>query len=183
MMERSADLPPEEGEGPPQASGPPGMRRRGRPDAQELQAMYERLAGAPEMLLLGPEAGQQRRVSLAEGNEVLLRTSFEKGRLVYEMRVPLAAEFLGSPPGRLLGLGFETPELDLAALRQRRGGMRGGMPGGDIPGGDMGGGMGGGRPGGRPGGGPGGPAEGAMAESFRLWTKVRLAAGPAAIGG
>jgi hypothetical protein len=156
------------------------LGRGGIPTAEQLQRMYDRLGETPELEILGPAQGQQRRLLLAESDEILLQTSYRNGRLVYELRLPLASTAerphgIGSAAGRTIGLGFETPQPDPAAFRQRTDGMRGG--GMEDGMGGMGRGMGGmgrgmdGMGGGMRGG------MGDMPEPFQLWTRIGLATG------
>jgi len=126
----------------------------------------------PELEILGPDKGQVRRMLIAESDEVQLVTSYASNRLVYELRVPLAygdesTLGIGSAPGKKIGLGFETPEIDMAALRQGMGGRGGGMMPGGMDGGMRGGGTRG-----------SGMRGGTMPEAFQLWIKIGLAAGP-----
>jgi len=158
------------------------MDDRRQQDPRQLEAMFDRLIEKGELEIIGPEETPLRRYSLVENQDVKLGITFNNGRLVYELKVPLAkADALslgiGTIPGKIFGLGFETPELDMAAMRQQMGGRKGGGlrgvggVGGDAMGGsgDMGGGM--------RGGGRGGMRGGMMRtfEPFQLWTKVKLA--------
>ena len=122
-------------------------------------------------------AGQHRRLGLDEAGPVRLQVSYDKGRLVYESRIPLLEIYsrAGLKPDyqKHLGLGLETPQIDPAALVGRRGGKGGGMGGGLGGGrrGGMGGGFGGGRRGGM-----GGDFGNRQAAPLDLWVKVKLAA-------
>ena len=154
----------------PQGMGMGGMGRDGTPTAEQLKAMFERLVWAPEMEILGPGKNQQQRVGFAGSEEIQLEMGYENGRMVYELRVPFATNphGIGADAKLTIGLGFETPELDMAALRQRMGGRGGGMPGGGMGGGMRGGRMGGMR-------GMRGVRGGRRPEPFQLWIKVRRA--------
>lgn len=158
-----------------------GMGDRKQQDPRQLEAMFDRLIENRELEILGSEETPLRRYSLIESQEVKLGITFENGRLVYELQVPLAkADALslgiGTTPGKVFGLGLETPEMDMAAMRQQMGGRKGGgMRGGGIDGMN---GMGSeGRGGGMRGSGMGGMRGRMMGapEPFQLWTKVKLA--------
>ena len=148
-----------------------GGARRGM-SAERLQAMFERLTRIPEMEILGPnQPYDKQRLLFSESEDIQLKVAYDYGRLVYELKVPLARIAPGADlkGGQSIGLGFETTKVDRQAMRQRMGGMGGGMGGRGGGMGGMGGGMGG--RGGRRGGGMGGM----MAEPFQLWAKVKLA--------
>lgn len=137
------------------------------------------------MELLGPVEGERSMRATADDGPVTLRASYTRGRLVYEVRVPLNLISESLQRERVTGMGFEIPTPTQGEGMAPPGGM-GGPPGGGMgPGAGGPGGMGGGRPGGGmgPGGrGPGG-ANNAAIEEFRIWTKVRLATAPATVGG
>jgi hypothetical protein len=141
-------------------------------DPDKYQKMFEDLGN--EIEIIGPGKGQRVRMSrlLTQGIEVEL--GYSKGRLVYELKVPLdqSAEHpyaIGTDTDKQIGLGFETPELDREKMGQMMGQRGGGI-------GRGGGGM--GRRGGR-GSEKGGGGEmrqgGEIAEPFELWAKVTLA--------
>jgi hypothetical protein len=106
--------------------------------------------------------------------EIEVALGYGEGRLIYELKVPLkvvegggyrvgiGAQGLGA-----VGVGFETPELDLRELRQSRGTGAGGFGGRG-----MGGGMGVDGSGRR----RRNSAFRDMMQPLRLWTKVQLAA-------
>jgi len=159
-----------------------GMGDRKQQDPRQLEAMFDRLIESGELEILGPDETPLRRYSLVENQEVKLGITFDNGRLVYELKVPLAkADALslgiGTDPGKLFGLGFETPDLDMAAMRQQMGGRRGGGIGGGMDGAVGVGGVG---SSGRRGGGRGGMRPGMIRpfEPFQLWTRVKLAPMP-----
>ena len=142
------------------------MDGRGGPSPEQIQAMFDRLVEGAEMEIFGPKKDERRRMLFAESREIRLKVSYAYGRLVYELKVLLAPTPLGigTAPGKTIGLGFEAPELDMAAMRQQMGDRRGGGIRGD--GGMRGGGM------------RGGGMRGGMMrppEPFRLWTRIKLA--------
>ena len=152
-----------------------GGRRRDRtPRPEQLQAMFEQLARVPEMEVLG-RGNRRDRLGFGESEDIQLRLGYEGGRLVYELRVPFATNpyGIGADAKPTIGVGFEMPELDMAALRQGMGG-RGGMPGGGMSGG-MDEGFGGGMDGGMRGGRMRGMGGGSVPEPLKLWLKVRRA--------
>ena len=142
-----------------QESGNPTKIKESMRDPKKFRALFEDLG--TEMEILGPGEDQRVRTlrSAIEGIEV--SAGYSEGRFVYELKLPLARSAeqrygIGTDPGKEIGLGFETPELDREAMASQAKGQRGGGGGG--------GGGGGMRPG------------GAMPEPFELWTKVALSA-------
>ncbi len=140
-------------------------------DPKKFRELFEDLGS--EMEILGPGENQRVRTlcSAIEGIEV--SAGYSEGRFVYELKLPLTRSAaqrygIGTDPGRQIGLGFETPELDREAMGSQAKGQRGGGLGGRGGGGRGGMKGGGGRGGMRPG--------GAMPEPFELWTKVALSA-------
>ena len=90
-------------------------------------------------------------------------------RFVYELKIPLGSSpdspyAVNISPGKSVGIGFETGEIDLTAMRSQRAGS--GMRGGGMRGGGR-------RPGGMPGVGQGRQ----MPEPFRYWIRVTLDSG------
>jgi hypothetical protein len=134
--------------------------------------------------LMGPGKDDRRRLERSAVTSIQIARELREGMLVLELQVPLAKEAaagfgIGAEPGRVIGLGLETPEFEKPEGpppgRGGRGGGRG-MGGGM---GGMGGGMGrGGMGGGR------GPDEGPRGErverakSLKVWTTVQLAGRP-----
>ncbi len=128
--------------------------------------------------------GSHQTVSVAEGQGVLTRLSYDEGRLVCELRIPLVQSAghpyaVGNAPAGNLALGLETGRVEAGGGGQRPRGEGGESPG---EGGGMRGGR-GGRGGGMRGGGMrggGGGARGNAASSGPLdaWLKVALAAPP-----
>lgn len=142
-------------------------------NVDSLVAVYKVLPPNIE-LLAGADAPGVSAPTRDRGIEVAARA--ERGRLIYELKVPLAASetaphAVGVQPGKAFAIGIETPE--------RTGPPRGGpSDGGRGPGG---GGMerGGPPPGGGPGGGgPGRPGGPGAPERLNLWITVQLSAPP-----
>ncbi len=158
-------LPP--GERPPMRMGAEG-------EGPTLPALPEGALAELEIVRSEKEPPQRFKVADLKGFEVKMTPS--TGLLVYEMKIPLAADAahpvaVGTPPGRTVGIGFETPKFDSSSIPSNN---RGGMPGG---GGGRGGGMGG--RGGRGGAGGMGGRGGMMglAEPLKIWAIVQLAPG------
>lgn len=158
-------------------AGRPGDATDGPPEGGRLrdsERMRERFhASLVQMEILGAE-GQSLRFGVTDIPGIEARALLEQEVFTYELRVPLRHSdtyryAVGAGTGGVLGLGFETPELDREALRERMG-ERGGMGGrGGMDGGMMDGGMGGGR------GGYGGMQGLGGQEALKLWTRVQLA--------
>ncbi|MBI2503384.1 MAG: hypothetical protein HYW07_09175 [Candidatus Latescibacteria bacterium] len=175
---------------------PQGTGGRGRPFAdreggQEQAPIELPPAIAPDQLeIIGPGKGERHQVKGAEAQGVEVEVVQIEGRLVYELKIPLARDAghpygIGVCPGQQFSVGFETTTPDREGMRQRRGGggrRPGGMGGGGgaIP---EGMGMGGGHGGrGMGGGGRRPPGTGERPQPLQLWVKVRLAAAPLAAG-
>jgi len=128
-----------------------------------------------ELEIIRPESSGTRRMALGQANneDIYVQLSAARGGFVYELRIPLSADSsspiaIGTQAGRLIGIGLETPEIDMSKMRERSGG---GRPSGGAPPGGMGGG--GGR---MPGGGmPGGGRGFERPEPLKVWAKVQLA--------
>ncbi len=152
-----------------------GMMMRGRGQDGDIEALRERFKNSQQDLeIFMPGEKEPRRMSVTDaiGIEVNVGDSYEQ--LVYEIKVPLHTSeihpyAIAAKADKLIGIGFETAQIDREKMRERMG--RGGM-GGRPPGGTGGGrgGFGGGR-GGR-GGGMGGRPQ--MPEQFKLWAQVQL---------
>lgn len=109
------------------------------------------------------------------------------GRLVYELKIPISKNdqmphsIIASKRGKI-GIGFETPKIDVKEMRKRRGRGRMGLTGdAGVSAGGREGGRGGGTggKGGRGGrGGKGGGYKKYQPKSLALWTTVRLASPP-----
>jgi hypothetical protein len=159
-------LPP--GERPPMRMGAEG-------EGLTLPALPEGALAELEIVRSEKESPQRLKVADLKGFEVKVTPS--TGLLVYEMKIPLAADAehpvaVGTLPGRTVGIGFETPKFDPSSMpRDNRGG--GPESGARPPMGGMGG------RGGRGGGGATGGRGGMMglAEPLKIWAIVRLAPG------
>jgi hypothetical protein len=176
----------------PSSMSKPGENRsmsepgEGGPDPERIRQMLEK--SAYEMIIMGPEKNQSRRMPVAGSQQVKVMLSYHGGKLIYELRVPLRRDLerpdaIGLQDDDTIGLGFETAEIDREAMKERmknRMGSSGppagdGMGGGGMRGGGMrGGGMRGGR---GPGGGDSG---GELPEQLQLWAKVLLASAESA---
>ncbi len=83
--------------------------------------------------LLGPGKDDRRRLDLSPESEITVAAAVNEGTLLYEFRVPLAAASAAQPSGigakmdRPLGLGLQTPKLEVP--------QSGGQPGGGGRGG------------------------------------------------
>jgi hypothetical protein len=156
----------------------PGRRAEGGPpDPEEFQQrMSEAIASMDEFVIHGPRKGDRHPRVIDEGKGVEVRIGMEGGGLIYELKVPLARTgvhpyAIGTQPGEAIGVGLETSEFDLEAMRGGMGPGGMGRGGGGIGGVGPGGGMGGGPPGGgRMGGG-----RPEMPEPLNMWAKVQLA--------
>jgi len=154
------------------------------PDSQEDSPdrgrMREALTAAmSDLEILRSEEEDAIRLGIDEAEGVDVEIGNVGGTFVYELRVPLREDAdhpfaVGAKEGGVIGLGFETGEMDREKMREEmtgrmggRGGVggRGGM--GGMGGGRMGGGMRG--MGGR------GSVRPEMPQPIRVWTRVRLA--------
>ena len=151
-------------------------------EGQEQEGMQRnRMAfDTTDVEIMGPGEGEHRKVSIIELKELAVKTSILNGRLVYELKVPLADHGLdpyaiGTKAGAMIGVGVETgtmPERRPSEEPQgegadgRRG--RGGLGGGGRRGGGVGSGYGGAR----------GQSSGQQREPLSIWAKVQLANGP-----
>ncbi len=153
----------------------PMIRGRESDQGERLQKMLEK--STDELEILGSSEEKTYRISLTEAEIQGLnaKMGFTNGNLVYELKVPfiqdeehLYAIGINTPDpdaGTVIGIGFETPEINMEEMRKKikQGGME--MPGGGrMPGGGM---RGGDRPDGR-----------GKPERLNLWTKVTLASEP-----
>jgi hypothetical protein len=157
------------------------------PDLAEMdKRIGEAIAAMDEFVIYGPGKGDVHPRVMGEGKGVDVRVGVTGGAFVYELKVPLARTSehpygIGVEPGRSIGVGFVTPEMDKTAMK---GGMRMEGGGGGMGGGPPSGGFGGGPPGG--GGRSGGPMGGGMPgmqEPLDAWIKVTLATADAALTG
>jgi len=148
-----------------------------------IQQMLARLTD--EMEILGPGEKNTLRISLAEAKEHGINVGLDcsSGNLVYELKVPfvqgedhlfaIGLKVTEFGTNRTIGIGFETPEIDMEGMKKNMEEKGMGMPTGGSgmpPGGMPGGGMPhGGMPGGEMHGGP------EMPKRLQLWTTVKLA--------
>jgi len=188
MEEDAAEMPPPEmmadGQRPPPADAQKTQPRDGQKPPREPDEVIL------EMEVFSPSEQVWRRVGLKEIQGIEAAASRGTGPLVLEFRVPLAKTGpfgygIGAASGALIGVGLETPEIDMEALRGnmpppdggggagpgRRPPSGGGMGGG--PGGGMGGGPGGGMGGGQ--GPPDGGERPSAPDPIKIWTRVQLA--------
>jgi hypothetical protein len=130
------------------------------------------------MEIIGPAKDDKRDLMLDHVPGIEVKVGDHEGVLTYELRVPLQVDgddpyAIGVQPGAVIGLGLETPKIEMP---RRPGGFGGGF--GGRGGGEMGGGgMGGGRRGGYGGeGGERGQFGGRMRmKPLKLWATVTLA--------
>jgi len=131
-----------------------------------------------EMLVIGPHDQSWRRAPVGTVDGIETAAKADPNMLVLEFRVPVSNDGqygygVGAFPGDVIGLGVETPKIDVEEMREQMkaaGGGRGGMGGGKS------GGMGGGRGGGRGGGGASGGQRQEIPDPIKVWTRVHLAA-------
>ncbi len=154
----------------------PMMTKAGEGDPGErLQKMLEESTDELEILGSGEEEIYRTSLTEAKTHGIDVKMGFSRGNLIYELRVPLIQDkdhlyavginIPQTDAGTVIGIGFETPELNIEEVRKKKeeGGM--GMPSEGQP-------PGGGR---MPGGMPGGAGK---PDRLNLWTKVKLASGP-----
>lgn len=132
---------------------------------------------AREVEVLGPDDKVYGRFATGDIQGLEIALGYTDGRIVYELKIPLekteATPYaLGVNWKKKVGIGFVTPEVDMAAMRED---MRDAMDGRTPPGGGRGSGMDGG---GRGGGMPGGMRAGGMPEAVELWCRVELTPAP-----
>ena len=157
---------------------PEGFEQSREMDPGRVEELFERLMEGAEMELLGANPDDRQRVPLATSEEILMQVAYINGRLIYELKVPLARVAHLEKKDKPIGVGFEIPEVDLSALLQAR---KAREAEGELSGtGGLGGvgGLGAGRGGYAADGryGRGRRRSSAMpTEPFQLWTKVNLA--------
>jgi len=141
----------------------------------------ELLTGQNEIEIIGPEKNQIARLGTFNPAGINMSMMYNEGILTYEMKIPLNRTennmyAISAEPGKNIGVGFMTKEIDRGAMKsQRQSG--GGTSGGGMPGGGMGGrggGMSGGMGGGRGGGKSGGSMNRTVPKSMEIWMKVVL---------
>ncbi len=106
---------------------------RGESENQETRRQAFR-ESRRELEILGPGRDEKVRMSLDEAKGI--EASFQmRGLFVYELKVPLVKNdetphAIGTEPGKILGVGFDSPQLDFLLMPGRGMGGRGpGMPG------------------------------------------------------
>jgi hypothetical protein len=165
------------------AGGPGGRGRYGNPAGFErpqemgperVEELFDQLMEGAEMEILGANPNDRIRVPLATSEEILMQVDYTNGRLIYELKVPLARVARLDKKDKPIGVGFEIPEVDFRALLQAREarGTEGELSGGRAGGLGGAGGLSAGR------GGYGTRrrrSENIPTESYQLWTKVSLA--------
>jgi hypothetical protein len=133
-----------------------------------------------ELGILGSDEEDICRISFSEAamHGINVRLGYLNGNLIYELKVPLVHDedhvfaigltTAGIDTNITIGIGFETPEIDVEEMKKNMEERGRGMPpgGSGMPPGGM---PSGGTP---PGGMRGGPQ---MPERLALWTKVKLA--------
>jgi hypothetical protein len=138
-------------------------RERGQPPAPD--GLFLGVLSDPGLVraeIIGPGKDERRTQVFDPQSPIQARIGWAEGLWVYELAIPLrrtgeGAVGLGTAPGRVIGVGLETPERRMVAAPAGSGDSMGGLGGGGMQGGGMGGpggGMGG------PGGGMGGPGGG-----------------------
>jgi hypothetical protein len=147
-----------------------GERGGERPDPERLRVRLDE--SEPEMEILRGEE-QATRMFAAQAAGIDLKIDETNGALVYELLLPLRTDTgkpfaIGSAPGRTIGIGLETPEIERPRMRGR--GRSGGVPGG----------RGGGVPGGGRGGMMGGRPRPEPPSRLNVWLEVNLSEGPTA---
>jgi hypothetical protein len=147
-------------------------------DEMAREEMMQRLQETmTELEILGRDEEVLARMDIEETKGIEVQMRNVGGTFVYELKVPLSSSeeypfAVGVKPGDTVGVGFLSPRMQM----QRMGGIRGGgrMPGG----GGMGGRGGMGVPGGM--GGMGGMGR-QVPQELKIWAKVQLASGSAAV--
>jgi hypothetical protein len=129
-----------------------------------------------EMMVIGPHDQSWRRAPVGTVDGIETAAKVDPNMLVLEFKVPVTNDGqygygLGALPGDVIGLGVETPKIDVEDMREQ---MRaaGGGGGRGREGDGMGGGMAGDRGGGRPSGG----RRQEIPDPIKVWTRVHLAA-------
>lgn len=129
--------------------------------------------------IYGPGRDDARSLVLDQAAGIEVRLARQQDSIVYELKVPLVRSeehpfAVGARPGSVIGVGLESPKVEMPSGSRFGGPVgTGGRPGGGMMG-RPGGGMGGGRPG------RGGPEEGGFSapKSWKVWTTVQLARQP-----
>jgi hypothetical protein len=156
------------------------------PDRAEMQKQFEQqITEMDQFEMIGPHEGNIRLMHAMDSETIAVKLGVINGAFVYELRVPLREHEdylygLGVSPGTAIGVGLDSPEIDMGDMRVEMGSTGGGRGGGMGGGGRGGGGGGGGsRGGGGKGGGSGTRSGGAAFEKpepFEVWASLNLAA-------
>jgi hypothetical protein len=111
-------------------TGMPPMSRKDTQHPEDFQKMIEKSTEELEILYPDKEACHTMLLSAAEVHGISAALYFLKGNLVYELKVPLVRDekhqhAIGismneATTGAVLGVGFETPEIDLKDMQERR---------------------------------------------------------------
>ena len=138
----------------------------------------ELLTGQNEIEIIGSEKDQIARMGIHNPAGLHVKPMYKNGVFTYEMKIPLRRSTenlfaVNVKPGKKIGVGFTTPEMDRSSMRSSKASRGGGMSGGKMPGGGMGGG-GGGMGGGRGGGRSGSTMGNNIPEAMEIWTQVSL---------
>lgn len=177
---------------------PMGRANKGRPMGDVMRNSRDLNGGfsdeqmdlnSEELQVLAPKGKQTNLYTLKEARAKGLETQalIKDGIFTYEVKTPLSFDdgiaAIALSTGATVGVGLETPSIDLREMRQKmdpeRGSMggRGGMRGSGGGRGGMGGGRGGGRGGMRGGAGGGMSNRGGMSAPapIKIWATVNLA--------
>jgi uncharacterized membrane protein YgcG len=151
------------------------------PDRAEMQERFkEQITLMDQYETIGPHEGNIRLMHASDSETIAVTMGVVNGAFIYELRVSLRQETdylygLDVGPGDTIGIGLDSPELDMGDMRGPMSGMDGGMGGGRGGGGVSRGGMPGG--GGKGGGGGGMHPNGGSferPEPFEVWASVSL---------
>jgi hypothetical protein len=154
---------------------PPGQQTAPKMGAGGEMA-FDDLSGAPlaELEIVKSEKEAPVKMKIEEAKGIEIKAASSTGLFVYELKIPLMSDgesvlAVGTPPGKTVGIGFETGKFDASKMPKNN---QGGIPQGANrpPTGGMAGrgGMGGARMG------------TALLETLKVWAVVQLAPGPGA---
>jgi hypothetical protein len=173
MEEVAGEMPPPDMAADGQRPPPAGGLRPQAADGQKPQQEPDDVT--LEMEVFSPTEQVWRRFGLKELQGIEAAASRGTGPLVLEFRVPLAKTGpfgygIGAAAGTPIGVGLETPEIDMEAFQDKMGPPDGGGEGGSDRRPPSGGGMGGGQ-------GPpvGGGERPSAPDPIKVWTRVQLA--------
>jgi hypothetical protein len=147
-------------------------------EQEDTEAPSEFGGNLTDLEIYRPGKGEPDSLDIADAKGIEIKAAPVGKHFVYELRIPLAPSdqdsiAVSAPPGRTIGVGFETGKFDPNGLPRRPSGMIGGT-GGMPPTGAFGG------FGGRGGMGRAGrlrPNEPQIPENLKVWATVELAAG------